>query len=213
MNKPEEITKDNPYGVCTWKDASNCEKCKIEGKLKCRFKLKHLLFFIGAFLLMFIPGVIGMILAGFGWFILGWIGFALFFFNIWESKILCSHCPFYAERGNTLHCIANYGSYKPWKYNPVPMSRSEKFQLIIGFIILGCFPFPFLFFGQEFLFLFITSIGLLSFFAYLKIKVCSKCVNFSCPFNSVKKEIVDDFLKKNRVMKKAWEEEGYILDE
>ena len=40
---------------------------------------------------------------------------------------------------------------------------------------------------------------------------CSKCPNFSCPLNWVPKNNVDEYLKKNPVMRKAWEENGYIL--
>ena len=35
----------------------------------------------------------------------------------------CSHCPYWAEEGNVLHCHANYGVFKIWKFNPKPMSR------------------------------------------------------------------------------------------
>ncbi|GAJ03014.1 unnamed protein product, partial [marine sediment metagenome] len=41
---------------------------------------------------------------------------------------------------------------------------------------------------------------------------CSKCPNFSCPLNTVPKNVVDDYLRHNTVMQKAWEEQGYIID-
>ncbi|MFW9873309.1 MAG: hypothetical protein ACFFG0_09420 [Candidatus Thorarchaeota archaeon] len=76
------------------------------------FHRKYLFSFLGLFLVFVITTFIGVITAGFGWFLLGWIGFWTFFFEFWEIRILCSHCPYYAEEGNTLHCIANYSNLK-----------------------------------------------------------------------------------------------------
>jgi hypothetical protein len=47
------------------------------------------------------------------------------------------------------------------------------------------------------------------FFWTLRRYTCSQCVNFSCPLNSVPKEIVDAYLGRNPVMWQAWEESGY----
>jgi hypothetical protein len=58
----------------------------------------------------------------------------------------------------------------------------------------------------------LTIVSALSFFYVLGTYVCSKCINFSCPLNTVPKEVVDNYLERNRVMKKAWEETGYELD-
>jgi hypothetical protein len=49
------------------------------------------------------------------------------------------------------------------------------------------------------------------FFVILGKNTCSKCVNFSCFFSRVPKEVVDEYLKKNEVMRKAWEEAGYKI--
>ena len=46
-------------------------------------------------------------------------------------------------------------------------------------------------------------------FCDIRKKYLLKCVNFSCLFNRVPKEVVDEYLKKNEVMRKAWEEAGY----
>lgn len=202
----------NPHGICTLKDIKECAECEIKDHLKCRFKNTHFLSFIGSFLIFAIPAVMGLIISGFGWFLLGWLAYALFFFNFWETRILCRHCPYYAEESKTLHCIANYGCYKLWKYDPHPMSTSEKFQLLLGFIILGGYPFIFFIIAQEYIFFIITLGGLLVFFSLLLIKTCSKCVNFSCPLNRVPKRVVNEYLKRNTTMKQAWEEDGYILE-
>jgi len=56
---------------------------------------------------------------------------------------------------------------------------------------------------------FVTGIG---FIVALKNGFCSRCVNFSCGLNTVTKEVVDAYLRKNDVMRKAWEKTGYVLD-
>jgi hypothetical protein len=53
----------------------------------------------------------------------------------------------------------------------------------------------------------------LSFVSMLNTFYCNKCVNFSCPYNTVPKVVVDDYLRKNKVMKEAWEKSGYVLEE
>jgi hypothetical protein len=201
------------YKNCIWKESTiECNKCEIKNKLICHFRSKYLLSFVGFFVLFVITTFIGVIISGYGWFLIGWIAFWLFFFEFWEIRILCSHCPFYAEEGKTLHCIANYGSLKLWKYHPEPMSLSEKIQLLIGFIILLGYPFPFLLLGNQFALLLIAIVELIIFFGFLTLKRCGNCLNFSCPFNRVKKQDVDCFLRKNLVMRQAWQEKGYILD-
>ena len=59
----------------------------------------------------------------------------LFFFFVWEARILCSHCPYWAEEGRILHCHANYGVIKIWRYHPEPMSKFEQVQFIVGVLI------------------------------------------------------------------------------
>jgi len=197
--------------ICLQNDDSECSDCEVNDKLICHFHRKYLYSFISLFLIFAITAFIGVILAGFGWFLLGWVGFWLFFFEVWEIKILCSHCPYYAEEGKTLRCIANYGSLKLWKYNPEPMNISEKIQLFIGFGILVGYPLGFLILGTQLIFLVVCIIEIAIFFTFLIIKRCGNCVNFSCPFNHVKKEFIDCFLEKNPVMRKAWEDRGYVI--
>lgn len=203
----------NSHDICIWNDNEECNDCSIKDKLICHFRRKYLFSFLGFFIVFVITAFIGVIQAGFGWFLLGWVGFWLFFFEFWEIRILCSHCPYYAEEGKSLHCIANYGSLKFWKYHPEPMSLSEKIQLMIGFIILVGYPLIFLILGGQFIFLIFSIIEIMIFFSFLITKRCGDCVNFSCPFNHVKKEVVDCFLKQNPVMRKAWEEKGYKIKE
>jgi hypothetical protein len=209
----EEECCRNPHDICTWRPISACEGCPLEGRLRCRFRARDLLHFLAMFGGFALPAIIGVIRGGYGWYLLGWFGFALVFFELWEIRILCSHCPYYAEQGHTLHCIANYGSLKVWTYRPGPMSRSEKVQLWIGFAILTGYPFPFLLLGGQFIFALLALWGAGLFFWTLRRYVCSECVNFSCPLNRVPKEMVDEYLRRNPTMRAAWEESGWKVGE
>jgi hypothetical protein len=204
---------NNPYDICTWRPEAECEGCSLAGHLKCRFNRRHLLHFVGMFGVFVIPAFIGVIQSGYGWYLLGWVAFWSVFFELWEIRILCSHCPYYAERGTTLHCIANYGSLKLWKYRPEPMSTFEKVQLWIGFAILGGYPFPFMVLGGQYLWAIVALWGLGMFFWTLREYTCSRCVNFSCPLNSVPREIVDAYLERNPVMRQAWQDSGWPMGE
>lgn len=201
----------NPYDICTWRPKSECNDCTIKGYLKCHFKIRYLLNFIGLFLLFAIPALAGVILAGYGWYLLGWIAFGIVFFEFWEIRILCSHCPYYAEKGRSLHCFGNYMSLKVWRFHPEPMNRSEKIQLFLGFIIFFGYPYIFMLLGRQYFFIILYSISLIVFFGLLVGRRCSRCVNFSCPLNRVPKKVVDAFLKRNPVMKEAWEKKGYVI--
>jgi len=205
-------TDSNPYDICTWRPASECAGCLLAGRLKCRFDRGDLMHFVGLFVGFSLPAVVGMILGGYGWYILGWIAFCLLFFELWEIRILCSHCPYYAERGLVLHCIANYGSLKLWRYHPEPMGRAEKVQLALGLTILCGYPFPFLILGRQFPLALVALWGAVLFFWTLRRYTCSRCVNFSCPLNTVPKEVIDGYLMLNPVMREAWERSGWRVE-
>ena len=51
------------------------------------------------------------------------------------------------------------------------------------------------------------------FFVVLRYHYCSRCVNFSCPLNQIPKSVVDEYLRRNPVMREAWERSGYSLGE
>jgi hypothetical protein len=203
----------NPYDICTWRPVSECAGCSLSEQLKCRFRAGDLFHFLGMFGGFALPAAIGVSLGGYGPWLLGWVAFCLIFFEFWEIRILCSHCPYYAEKSYTLHCIANYSSLKVWKYRPGPMSRSEKIQLWIGFVILSGYPFPFLLLSRQFALAFVALWGLVLFFWTLQKYTCSQCVNFSCPLNRVPKEIVDQYLRRNPVMRQPWEAHGWQVEE
>ncbi len=190
--------------IWIWSRASN-------GQLMRTFDRKHLLLFLFGFLVVAIPVVISLVSSGFGLALFFWFIFLILFLQVWENRILCSHCPYYASESRILRCHGNYGLFKLWKYNPGPMSGSEQIQMIVGVSILIGFPFPFLILGQQWLYLILASLGAIVFGTILFGWLCLRCVNFSCPFNRVSKDVVDAFLKENPKMRKAWENKGYRL--
>ena len=212
MLMPEERTRpEKPATPCTWQPIAECKDCSIQGRIMCRFDRKDLLGFLMNVLPFFVVGIAGTIRAGYGWTLLVWLFYALFFFFVWEARVLCSHCPYWAEEGSVLHCHANYGVLKIWKYRPGPMSRSEQLQFIVGALILIVFPLVFMVVGGEVL---LACIGLtvaISAGYTLRRTGCNRCINFSCPMKNVPKELVDAYLVMNPVMRAAWEASGYRI--
>jgi hypothetical protein len=85
--------------------------------------------------------------------------------------------------------------------------------LWIGFAILGGYPFPFMILGGQYPWAIVALWGLVMFFWTLRKYTCPQCVNFSCPLNSVPKEIVDAYLERNLVMRQAWLDSGWVIGE
>jgi hypothetical protein len=125
--------------------AEKCIDCEVSDKLNCHFNIKQLV----RFLLIVFPSFIvaGIIIFKFNPFLLiPWIILILSYFGFVEIRVMCSHCPHYAEPDvKTLKCWANYGSPKLWKYRPGPMSFNEKIVFYLGFIIILSYPIIFLY--------------------------------------------------------------------
>lgn len=160
-----------------------------------------------------VTAIAGVIVAGYGWYLLAWLAYSLFFFFVWEARVLCSHCPMWAEESRVLHCHANGGVVKIWPYRPGPMSRSEQVQFLVGAGMWAGFPFVFMLLGGEYLLALIGLVAVASGVYGVLRTACNRCLNFSCPGNTVPKEVVDDYLRRNPVMRAAWEASGYRLDE
>jgi hypothetical protein len=202
----------NHHQICTWQDATSCTGCPLADRLNCRFNWSVLLYFLALFATPAIAAIAGMLQGGFRIYLIVWAGYAIFFFFIWEARILCSHCPYWAEDGKVLHCLANHGVLKIWRYHPEPMSNWEKIQFLVGAGLLVFFPLPFIIISEQFLLALIMLSGLVGFIFSLKKHICSRCVNFSCPLNGVPKLVVDAYLRGNPVMREAWEAKGYEVD-
>ncbi|MHA1605855.1 MAG: hypothetical protein ACTSV0_08610 [Candidatus Freyarchaeota archaeon] len=172
----------------------------------------------------------GIVIVGFltevWWTLIVYIIFFLIFFLVFEIRVLCSHCPFYAENSRILHCLGNYGTPKLWRYHPEPLNRFEKASLILGFSFFAGFPLLTEAYGVWFLLNHYTNYGSVTIFGYMSVTLatlgalialfyvlrkfyCSKCINFSCPFNTVPRSILNEYLKRNPVIKEAWKKKGY----
>lgn len=183
--------------LCTNQAESICSDCTLSTRLMCRYERSDTLHFFMIILPFFVSSVGGVITAGYGWWLLGWLVYMLFFFFVWEARVLCSHCPYWAEEGRILHCHANYGVIKIWRFHPEPMSRSEQVQFIVGVLIFLLYPLVFTVLGGEYM---LAGIGLVSAtsFGYLLYRnICSRCVNFSCPLNNVPEEVVKAYQERN----------------
>lgn len=225
---------NNSNTICTWDENADCPNCKINGKLACKWDKKILSGFHGIAWPSLIMSVFGMVVVGFltgAWWPLITFGvYFLLMFGFFEIRFLCSHCPYYAEDGKVLHCLANHGSFKIWRYHPEPLNRFEKF-LMYFLISTMFFLFPLSVSGYGIWFIsvnydaygLITLLGMVgitignlvsscSFVITLKLFFCTSCVNFSCPLNEVQKPVIDEYLRKNDVMRKAWEKSGWQLD-
>jgi hypothetical protein len=189
---------------CTAKPATACEGCGLNGSLMCRYEKRDTVHFFMIFLPLLVTAIGGVIASGFGWWLLGWLAYAVFFFFGWEARVLCSHCPYWAEEGRVLHCHANYGVIKLWKYRPDPMSRSEQVQFLVGALLLVLYPFFFMVIGQEYLLAAIGLVSAISFAYLLRRNICDRCLNFSCPLNHVEAATRQAFFARNPVVAQAW---------
>ena len=209
---PTSQPDHNPPTICSVADPAVCQDCTLAETLNCRFRGADLLRFYGLFAIFAVPAVIGLLHGGQGGVLLGWFGFSMFFFTVWESRILCRHCPYYAESGPVLRCIANYGIFKPFRFNPAPMSGWEKAQFLFGVTLLFGIPLPFLVAASQWTLLLLTVLGGVIWFFIMQKSVCAACVNFSCPLNRVPKARIDAYLKRNPVMRQAWEAHGWHIE-
>ena len=189
---------------CTAQSTAACRGCTLTGRLMCRYETRDTAHFFMIALPFFVTSIAGIIRSGHGGWLLGWLAYALFFFFVWEGRVLCSHCPYWAEEGRVLHCHANYGVIKLWKYHPGPMSRSEQAQFLIGALLLIVYPLAFLIVGQEYLLAVIGLTSATSATYLLRRNICTRCINFSCPLNGVDAATRMAFFARNPVIAQAW---------
>lgn len=196
------LDPSKPIATCV---ASDCENCPVSKDVHCHFRPKELAHF---FLICF-PG---FLIGGAGVLVFGtlplvvWIAIIVGFFGFLEIRVMCSHCPHYAEDGTTLGCWANHGSPKLWKYRPGPMSVIEKLTFFGGLVVVWGYPVPFLVIGQRWFLLALYVLTNAAFFATLKMFLCSQCMNFACPLNSASEAVRDLFLQRNPSIAEHWGE-------
>ncbi len=184
-----------PLHTCNEK---SCDDCKLVNKVECHFNGGQLFRFLLLILPLFLVG--GYVIFKFNLFLLIlWIVFMISYFGLIEIRVMCSHCPHYAEPDlKSLKCWANYGSPKIWKYRPGPMSILEKIIFITGLVIILISPIVILLIGHNFMFAIFYLILLILWKIGLKVFYCSRCINFACPLNAVEIDTKILFVDKNK---------------
>ncbi|MDM8536017.1 hypothetical protein QUF70_04620 [Desulfobacterales bacterium HSG17] len=187
---------DKPISTC---ESSNCNDCNTS--IHCHFTFKDWIHFLLISMPPFLLGGAGIYNLS-GWMLLPWILYAVIFFGFIEIRVMCSHCPHYAESGKSLKCWANYGSPKFWKYRPGPMTKVENIIFLGSFLIIWGYPLIILTVSLQIFLLILYAMTTCGFFVTLKIYMCSQCMNFACPLNSV--EDRSEFFKRNPSVARAW---------
>ena len=194
------LDPSKPIATCV---ATDCTACPVEGMVHCHFRPKELVHFLLISLPGFLIGGAGILAFGF-WPLVVWIAIIVGFFGFLEIRVMCSHCPHYAEEGSTLGCWANHGSPKIWKYRPGPMSALEKVMFFGGLAVVWVYPLPFLAINERWFLLALYILTNAGCFMTLKLFLCSQCMNFACPLNSVGDTTRDLFCQRNPSVAEHW---------
>lgn len=182
-----------PIATCV---SASCDMCTVQKELHCHFTFKDLIHFYLIVLPSFLLGGAGIYNVS-GWWLIPWFIIIIGYFGFTEIRVMCSHCPHYAEEGSTLKCWANYGAPKIWIYRPGPMTFLEKTVFFIGFIFVWGYPLIFLISGFQWFLLVVYLITTAGFYMTLRTFLCSQCMNFACPLNTVKEEVRREFIERN----------------
>ncbi len=194
------LDPDQPITTCT---AEDCGSCGVRGKIHCHFTARDHIYFLIIALPSFLLGGAGIYNLS-GWWLALWLLMIPGFFCLLEIRVLCSHCPHYAEPGTTLKCWANYGAPRLWKYRPGPMSLLEKATLLGGFALIWGYPLIFLLSGRQWFLLIVYVLTTAAFFMTLKFFLCTQCMNFACPLNGVNDDLRQEFFRQNPDVGRAW---------
>jgi hypothetical protein len=197
------LDPSKPLSTCS---SADCAGCPLQSRLQCHFSSRELLRFFGIAFPPFILGGIGITRID-PWLLLPWIGLAISYFGFVEIRVMCSHCPHYAEPGTrSLQCWANYGSPKLWKYRPGPMSVGEKTVFFTGLVLIAGYPLAFLVVGEQWLLLIMFVVMVAVMAIAMRALMCTRCMNFACPLNRVEQSIRSAFFSRNPVVFQAWKE-------
>ena len=198
---PAFLDPNRPVYTC---DRTDCESCRLRGKLACHFSGRQLLSFFLFCLPVLVTGV--LVLARISLpAVIGWAVCFPLYFGLIEIRVMCSHCPHYAEpETNSLKCWANYGSPKLWKYRPGPMSTMEKIVFFFGMIAVFAYPVVFAALtGMDWLLALYLAFLLLGAFM-LRRFLCVQCFNFACPLNRVDAATRTLFFQCNPTVREAY---------
>lgn len=193
-----------PLTTCS---AETCEGCPLQSRLQCHFSGRELLRFFGLAFPPFILGGIGIARVN-AWLLLPWVLLIIGYFGLIEIRVMCSHCPHYAEPGGkSLQCWANYGSPKLWQYNPGPMTRGERFVFFAGLVVIAGYPLAFLVGASQWLLSALFGVTVAAMATLMGRLMCVRCMNFACPFNGVDHWTRTLFLARNPAVAQAWKKQ------
>jgi len=194
------LDTEKPIATCI---SETCDTCPVSDILHCHFKSRDLIHFLLIVFPSFLLGGAGICHTN-GWWLVPWLIMIIGYFGFIEIRVMCSHCPHYAESDKSLRCWANYGSPKLWKYRPGPMTLMEKVVFLGGFIVIWGYPLFFLISALQWFLFIVYVLSVTGFFMTLKTFLCSQCMNFACPLNAVENEIRGHFFERNPDVAKAW---------
>lgn len=189
-----------PIATC---EASDCVECSIADSIHCHFRPSDLAHFLLVCMPAFLVGGAGILTVGLTPLLI-WIAIFVGFFGFIEIRVMCSHCPHYAEDGTSLRCWANYGSPKLWKYRSGPMSTTENILFFSGLAVVWGYPLGFFIAGGLWYLLGLYILLTAGFFVTLKRCFCTRCMNFACPLNGVPEPVREVFWELNPVIGRAW---------
>jgi hypothetical protein len=85
------------------------------------------------------------------------------------------------------------------------MTLIEKIVFIGGFVVIWGYPLFFLIPGRQWFLLIVYVLTVAGFFLTLKNFLCTQCINFACPMNTVQDEVRRLFFERNPDVAKAWD--------
>ncbi len=194
------LDPERPIATCT---GTTCGDCPAGKALHCHFSSRDLLHFCLLAFPSLLLGGEGIVHAG-GWWLAPWLILVVGYFGFVEIRVMCSHCPHYAEDGRSLKCWANYGSPKLWKYRPGPMNVVEKFVFFLGLALIWGYPLAFLVPTLQLFLLVVYLLTSIGFLMSLRAFFCSRCMNFACPLNTVDTKTRAAFFSRNPEIAEAW---------
>ena len=193
----------NPEQPITTCSSPSCDNCGAKDVIHCHFTLKDYVHFLLLSLPAFLIAGVSSYQAS-GSHLAIWLAIVVAYFGLIEIRVMCSHCPHYAESGATLRCWANYGAPKLWKYRPGPMNKIENLLFFSGGAAVWGYPLILLVFNRQLFMLILFLMTTAGFFMTLKSFLCSRCMNFACPLNSVSEKNRQLFFDRNPVVARAW---------
>jgi len=194
------LDPNKPIATCI---SETCDHCAVRDALHCHFIPRDLIHFLCIALPSLLLGGAGIYNRSV-WMMILWLIVTIGYFGFIEVRVMCSHCPHYAEEGNSLRCWANYASPKIWRYRPGPMTFIEKTVFFAGLVIIWGYPIFFLIAGVQLFLLIVYLLTTAGFFMTLKTFLCSQCMNFACPLNTVTDEVRSGFFENNPAIAEAW---------